>query len=390
VAEDGAVTVVAAAPRRVPDARVALLLAAGVLSRMPSVMLPLAGLLLVAERASLSLGGNAAGAMSLTGGVIALAVSRTLDAGRSRRVLGVSAVAHLPAVALFVAAAGSGNTAAVVAAALVAGLTLAPGGPIVRAAIAAAVPEGGRQQAFAYESMSVEVIWIGGPLLVSLAVWLSGPALGVWLGAALGVAGVVMLAFQAAPGGASAPPPGRWLTAAVAAQLGAFGLMGSALSAVNVAVTESARMVGREAAAGVLVAIWGAGSLLGGWWVARGGRLPATWLVGSVLAALTAALTVHSGLVSLAAGLALAGAPIAPFVIGVNTTASALAAGHAQARVFAAMQAANTVLTSLGSAGGAVLADAAGPRWVYPAAAAVVAGGAILSRARSCDQRGAR
>ncbi len=361
--------------------RVWLLLAGGVLARMPSVMLPLAGLLLVAERVSLSLGGLASGAMSLTAGVVAVAVGRLLDGGRTRLVMGVSAFAQVPAVALFAAAVATERRGPIVAAALLSGLTMAPGGPVVRAALAASVPVDGLRRVFAYESMSVEVIWIGGPLLVSLAVWLAGPLLAVWISAALGVVGVLVLAWLA---GAAKQvehlSAGRWLTGPVAAQILAFALMGSALNGVNVAVAESARAVGRDAAAGVLVAVWGAGSLAGGWWVARGGRLPATWLIGTAMAGLVGALAIHGGLVGLGVGLVLAGVPIAPFVIGVNTAASTLAAGHAQARVFAAMQAANTVLASVGAAGGALLADRFGPRWVFPAAAVVVLAGAAMSR----------
>lgn len=384
---------VPAAPVAVPatatlGSRVWLLLAGGVLARFPSVMLPLAGLLLVAERVSLPLGGLAAGAMSLTAGVVGLAVGRLLDGGRTRLVMGVSAFAQVPAVAIFVAAVATERRLPIVVSALLAGLTMAPGGPVVRAALVGSVPSDGLRKVFAYESMSVEVIWIGGPLMVSLAVWLSGPLLAVWLSAVLGVFGVLALAWLAGAGRRTDQlPSGRWLTRSVAAQIASFALMGSALNSVNVAVAESARATGREAAAGVLVAVWGAGSMAGGWWVARGGRLPATWLVGTAMAGLVGALALHRGLLGLGLGLVLAGVPIAPFVIGVNTAASTLAAGHAQARVFAAMQAANTVLASGGAAGGALLADQFGPRSVFPVAALVVFAGAVLSRSAASPSR---
>ena len=79
------------------------LLAAGVLGRIPFVALPIASLLFVADKTSLTRGGLASGAVSFGAGVVGVVVGRALDAGHTKVVLVSLAVAHVPAVAAFIA-----------------------------------------------------------------------------------------------------------------------------------------------------------------------------------------------------------------------------------------------------------------------------------------------
>ena len=85
------------------------LLIAGTLGRLPNVTLPLASLLLVANRSDLTRGGLASGAVSLGIGGIGVFVGRHLDSDRAGRVLRLLALAHFPAIAAFVVLAGHGN-----------------------------------------------------------------------------------------------------------------------------------------------------------------------------------------------------------------------------------------------------------------------------------------
>jgi MFS family permease len=162
----------------------------------------------------------------------------------------------------------------------------------------------------------------------------------------------------------------------------AYGLVIGGLSFAEVAVIASANDAGTPAAAGVLLAVWSGGSLLGG--LVAGARPPRRGpgrrllaLLASVSAA-TAALALAPGLVLLGAGLMAAGALVAPAFGAVYRVVQELAPAGAVARTFAAL----TTAGLAGAAGGAAVAgavtEAGGPRAAFLAGALTPALAALL------------
>ena len=248
---------------------------------------------------------------------------------------------------------------------------------MVRALLAQRTPREHVQKVFAYDSMSVEVTWVGGPLLVSGAILIGGSAWAVALSPVLSAVGVAAIARQPARGTPHLEPTGRWLTRPVLQLVIAFALAGTAFRAVTIAVTEVARLHGHDEWSGALIAFWAVGSLLGGWVSARRGLPP---LPGAFLALSIGLIGVGRSSIWLTGVLAfVSGVPTAPFVSGLNALVSRIAAEAAHARAFAAMQAAATVMAAVGAALGGAAIDRWGPAAVSIPSAVLLLGAAALS-----------
>jgi len=354
------------------DPAVARLLAVGSLGRLPAAMLPLAVLVLVAEEASTTAAGVAAGAVSLGLGASGVLTGRWLDGGAAHRVIAVLAVAHLPAVGAFLVVADGGPTAAVAGAAFVAGSSVPPIGSLVRARLTGAVPESDHRRVFALESVTVELVWIAGPLLVSLLAvltdrWVAVAATG--LAVIAGSIGMMTGSTSARSGGGHGGS-GPWLSGPVVRLIVAFAVVGAGFNVAMVGLAERAKQVDATELTGLLIGVWGVGSVFGGWWVAAGRRTPGLGVLGAAVAVGLGALAGAPGLVGLGVVLAVGGVPVAPFMSGVNALAGQVAPVSARARVFVSMLAASTVLSSAGSVVGAALAEHVGP----PSAFAVSTG----------------
>ncbi len=225
------------------------LVTAGTLGRAPVVVIPIATLLLVADRSTLTLGGFASGAASLGAGVGGLLIGRRLDGSAARWVLTLLAVLHIPAIALFIGVAGSTNRLVLSGAGLVAGITVPPIGPVVRArlaGLAADAPPAELRRVFAWDSLSVELSWIGAPLLVSLAIVIGGPALAVAISPVLAAIGIASITTGSMSAARAEPADVRWLTPAMIRLALAFGIMGIGWRIVTIGVTEIARAEGGD------------------------------------------------------------------------------------------------------------------------------------------------
>lgn len=359
------------------------LLFAGTLGRLPFVTLPVAALLLVDDRSGLGRAGLASGAVSLGAGLIGIVVGRRLDGPRSGRLLIALTLAHIPAVALFIAVAGDRRLLVLGPAAFLAGCTVPPVAPVVRALLAQRTRQSDAQRVFAYDSIAVEVTWIGGPLIVSLAVLVAGPALAVALSplfAAVGVAAV----FRQRPGGAREESgSGPWLTRPVVQLLLSFAVAGMAFRVVIIAIAAVAKAQGHADASGLLLSVWAVGSLIGGVMAARGG-MPSTFALGMALAATIGAVGLGTGSIWATGALVfVSGVPTAPFVASLNALVSVTVSEHAHARAFAAMQAGSTLFSAAGAAVGGVVIDRFGPAVVCVPAAAIIVLSAVLSRVPS-------
>lgn len=356
---------------RLPSAP--LLILAGIVGRLPVGIVPLALLLLVQDRTgSYGAGGATVAAYSVATAVTAPFLGRLADRRGPRPVLLLTGVAY-PTLLIALAAVLTAGLPVWVAypTAAAAGAVF----PLLSSSLRAlwndlARDDAVRQTAYALESIAMEVVWIAGPILVAVVVAVASPVVALVGSALAALVGTLVVAGSAparqrgialtpadgapraarAPGGGPLRVPGlALLLVAVAALMIGFG-------ALQVAVPAFAGASGEKALAGVLLGVWGVGSVVGGlWFGARRIALPlivqyrwallgvaagmvplafvgAPWLLGAVLlaggTAIAPAMAVQSGLV---ADLAPAGATTEAFTWVTTVVFAAGALGSAAA-----------------------------------------------------------
>lgn len=365
----------------VPGVGAAVLLS--VLCRLPMGMTPLALLLLVsASTGSFATAGLTTGVYAAAVAVASPLRARMVDRSGTALVMATSAVLHpLGLLGLLAAVRAGAPDAAVVALALLSGLAFPPVAAVMRALWASlAADDASRRTAFSLEAVLVETAFVLGPLGVSLAL-LAGSA-----GAAV-VAAALLVAVGSA-GLAASPLVRAWrpetgVPRRLVGPLGSRALrrllavgacLGAGIGGIEVAVPAFATAASRPAAAGLLIAVWGLGSIVGGLWY--GGRdwaaPPAAqypWLLG-VLAAALALPLLAVGPVSLGVLLAVSGLAIAP----VTSCNAALIARVAPAGTLTEAFGWSTTAifggVAVGTAAGGALVEAAGSTAALALAAA--------------------
>ncbi len=368
--------------------------ALGVLARLEIAMVGLGSVLLVQRTTgSYAAGGTVAAAFGISSALASPTIARFADRYGQARLLRVAAPVHALLLVAIVATAVSGAPlAAVVAAAVGAGVTQVGVGSLVRTRWALLVGSGRHLQvAFALESVLDEVVFIAGPVAVTLLAALVHPAFGVLLAAATSVTGSLLLAAQHRTQPAPVVPvPGaprqaarpvlrmRGMLVIVAVFLAAGAIFGAA----EVSVAAVTKAAGVPAAAGAVLALWATGSMLGGLvygaipWRSRMHRRFAVVVL--VLAVLTAPMALVPPIPVLAAVFLAAGVAIAPVI----TTGSTLVQGLVPApRLTEALAWTNTALGltyALSAALAGAVIDAFGPAagFVVPVVAAFAAAGA--------------
>lgn len=301
--------------------------ATGLLARLEMAMVSLGCVLLVQrETGSYALGGAVAATFGLSSAVLAPWEAGLIDRHGQSRVLRIAAPVHaLMVVAIVLAAVLAAPPPLLFAAAALAGVTAMPVGGLVRARWALLVRGSDRLHvAFTLESVLDEVVFIVGPIVVTLLAVLVHPAVGLLLAATTALIGQVLLAAQRR----TEPPVGITETHAeqrrrpVLAMRGmvvialVFFAAGSVFGSAEVTVAAVTRAAGVPAAAGLVLSLWAAGSMLAGLvygavrWRSRADR---RFLVAVLLfAALTAPMLLPLGVPLLAAVFLLAGVGIAP------------------------------------------------------------------------------
>jgi MFS family permease len=369
--------------------------AISIVARLPLTMLSI-GLLVHARHltGSFAVAGVVTGAYAVSVGVGGPLLGKLVDRrGQTAALVGSASVAAplLGAVALLPHGA---SPVVLVALACAIGLASPPIGACVRTLFpdllddAAAVPA-----AYAADASASELTWIAGPPLAL------GLGAAVSTGAALAVAGLILvvatLAFALEPASrawrpapAERPRGGSLQTPAMRTLVMVLVAVGVLFGAVEVAVTAATHALGSTAAAGPLLGLWGAGSLVGGLLASRHGeRLQGPAGLALVLVALTVghlALTAAApSVVAMAAVLLVAGAAIAPTYAAVYSMVDDAAPAGTVTEAFAWLGTAIAIGAAAGSAVAGSLADDAGPIAAFALAGCAGAAAVLLALTRA-------
>lgn len=248
--------------------------AAAFVGRLPESMMGIGiVLLVVAGTGSYGLAGTVSAGYTVANAVLAIAQGRFLDRWGQARVLVPAALLFAGSSALLVAASAAGWpswTACAVAA--VAGATLPATGACVRARWSHALhgrPEQ-LQTAFALEAAVDEMVFMTGPIVVTLLATAVDPAAGVGVAVLTGLLGTLALAVQRGTEPPVEPretsrrnrPPLPWRT--LLPVLGTAAALGCLFGAAEVVTVAWADEHGSQAYAGPLLALWALGSLVAG------------------------------------------------------------------------------------------------------------------------------
>lgn len=301
--------------------------AASMLARLPVTALVLLLVLHVEDLTGrFALAGLAGGAYALGLGLSAPALGRLIDHHGQVRVLapcGALVATAMTAIALLPADAPTG---AILALALLCGLTMPPLGSTLRALWMELVDDPDRRHAaFALDSAAVELLYILGPVALAggIGAWSTRAALGV--GAACLAVGVAVYVTRPAIRAWRPRPRDEGLLGPLAAPavrvlLGVLFLLGIGFGAVEVGVASAASAAGHAGWAGWLLGAWGLGSMAGALWIAR--RAAPADPARALVARLVALVVLHTLLIAtteplvLAPLLLVAGTSVAPALNG--------------------------------------------------------------------------
>ena len=370
---------------RLPGVR--SLFALNCLGRLPMGALGLLLILETHERTdSFADGGLVAAGYAIALGLSNPALARWIDRAGQTVVLRAGALVSASAMAAFALLPQDAGVPVLVACAALAGAAQPPVGACMRALWPVLAPGADlRHAAFALEGAAMEVIYILGPVAIvgGIGAWSLQAAL---LACALFVlAGDVAFSLHPASR-AWRPPPqvehhllGALRGPGVRVLIAVFALCGLAVGAVEVAVPATLEPLGREALTGLMLGLWGLGSLLASLGVARAGAAsdPPRRLAALLVAwgAAHAALALAVGPLSLGGLLLLAGAAISPTIVYANAMLDHLAPEGTLTEAFTWTTAGLTAGMATGAALAGVLAEHASPS----AAFAALGGGGVLA-----------
>jgi predicted MFS family arabinose efflux permease len=350
-------------------------------------------LLLVAHDAtgSYALAGAVTGAWSAGVAVSAPLRGRLVDRRGSRRALPPLTLLSAGALGVLPLVGESGSAWALATVTAVSGLSMPPFVASMRVEWQQLLGVGDPRlaQAYAFESAAQVAMFVIGPLLAAAGVALVGPAVTLSVTAAVMAAGGLAFASQAKVerlGEEHAHDRSPIRLPGVLTLVLVTLLADTALGVVDVALIAFGDLRGHPEAGGVLIALFAAGSVLGG--LLYGSRV---WRGSATaqLAAITAAATVLMLPLALVDSLVLAG--VLAIAAGVPSAAqwaaSSLALDHASggsagAEAYTWLSTANAVGIAAGSAVAGALVEASGTPAAFLAGAAATALASVLLIAR--------
>jgi MFS family permease len=361
-----------------------------IIARLPLPMLSI-GLLVHAERltGSFAAAGVVSAVFAAALGVGGPLLGRVVDRRGHAPVLVPAAIVAGAALAATATLPAGTPLWALIALAAVLGLSVPPVGASVRTLLPGLVGESAVQAAYATEATAVELTFIAGPPLVLLAgaAWSTGAALGA-AGALLVIATIAFAAHRDSRAWRPAPvarrPRGGSLhSTGMRTLVLALLAVGVAFGAVEVAVAATADQLGATAAAGPLLGVWGAGSLIGGIISARRRTVSLPGLLAALAAGHLALAAATGSALALAAVLALAGATIAPTYASIYAIVEDVAPAGTITEAFAWLATATAIGAAAGAALAGALTSAAGPATTFALAGGAGAAAALIVRART-------
>ena len=246
---------------------IARLLAGSLVGRLPTgmsiLMIPLA-----LRRSGLDYGfvGIASGTLAVSAAVGGPVLGRLVDRVGQVRVLIPAAAAS--GVGFAVLALAPGNRPAVLLGVVLAGAAAPPLEPCIRILWPSLVPADGLASAYSLDSAAQELIFVSGPLVVAGCVAWASPVAALWLGAALGAVGVLVVATSApVRGWRPEPREAHWLgplrSPGLVVLLTSLIGLGVTVGALNVVLVDYAEHHRFPGGAGTFMAVNAFGSLIG-------------------------------------------------------------------------------------------------------------------------------
>ena len=305
------------------------------------------------------------GAASLAQAIVAPTVGRLVDRTGQTAVLRTAVAINTTSLTTFALLPHGAPLGVLLPCAALGGASTPPIGACLRTLYAALLDAEALHRVYAIESAALEITYIVGPILMLAIAALAGT--GTALIAAAASLGGGTLVFSttresrawrsAAPAGPR-PRGGALRSPGLQTIATAVALGGAAIGAVEVGVPAACQAAGAKGATGVLLAIWGLGSMLGGLAVARAGA-PADaglWMAGFLAALGIGDLTLVpvSAPLLLAPLLLLAGAWVAPLLGTAYSVVERVTPGGGRTEAFAWL----TTAIGVGLAGGSALAGA--------------------------------
>jgi MFS family permease len=364
---------------------------ASMAGRLPSSALGLVFILRTRElTGSFAAGGAVAGAYALANGVTAPVLGRLVDRRGQTRVLVPASLVVASALVAFSLLRPGVPVAIGMACAAVAGAAFPPLGPCLRTLWPSLLGDDPARThaAFALESAALEITYISGPVVIAGAIGAHSTAAATLTCAALVLGGTA--AFAAS--GASR----AWRSSAIAPDGGGLGalrapgvrtlmivfmLLGATFGSVEVAVPVASEAAGVAGATGLLLGIWGFGSLVGGLLTARAGA-PADGArrLSLLLAALAAGhllLAIPTGPLVLAGLLLVAGLAISPAIAAAYGLVDGVAPAGTVTEAYTWLTTGIAAGLAVGAALTGALAEAHGAGAAFGVAAAACATAAL-------------
>jgi MFS family permease len=251
----------------------ALFSATGLVARLPMSMVGLGIVLLVEGRSgSYGVAGAVAAAYMIANAILAILQGRLVDKlGQARVVSGASLVFGVAMVMLMWSVEADWPIGTAYAFAALAGASLPQIGSCVRARWSYVLSAPAEvQTAYALEAVVDEVVFICGPILVTVLATSIHPVAGLATAVVAGVGGSLAFSAQRATEPLAHPhdhrvgprPPMPWRT--VIPLIVVFGGLGVLFGAAEVTTVAFAEEEGNKAYAGPLLALWALGSLVAG------------------------------------------------------------------------------------------------------------------------------
>lgn len=330
--------------------------------RLTAGMAALSILLLVeAGTGSVAAGGLATASYAVGLASLAPVGGRLIDRLGRRPILVVTGISYPVLMLLLVLSARSAGSAWLlpVGTSALVGAATPPTAACVRSIWPRLVPQDVLRTAYSLDAVFTDIVFVIGPLIVSVLVAVSGAGLAAGTAAALAAIGA--LGVAATPimrNGSEEPAPRSWagpLAQPALLSVLTMILVNSAIwGAIPVAVTVFTRQEQDPAASGAILAAWSLGSILGGlWYGGRTWRIPPRrqylWVLLAVSAGL-APLGLARSTVQLAVLLGMGGLPVSSLDAVESYLVSEFAPAGSSAEAFTWMNTANYAGFAAGSA----------------------------------------